>query len=305
MRSPADNWHQSRTSREDGLPLGAAWRSPPGAPCLAVASATQRAPRGRRPPQRHEELGRRLKQPITFKHPCVPDHRHHIPAQSFDWKQATELIASQLQEETRAAASMTSPSTRPAPTPWPRTVSFPAFKQVETVNKQSVAAANNNNKTSSGQARGRLQLAQVRPEAGGGEREPAQLLHVHLPQLLHEEEGGAVPGRRPHHADRVQGRAQPPEAALNAPQLLRRRRGGGGPAGRQRPLPSSRLRAGALRHAARELVGDGEDENGSQRSDGGEPDAKRCNCLAYSHPQPDAHSRIVYYNCRWLSSAGH
>ena len=98
----------------------------------------------------------------------------------------------------------------------------------------------------------RLQLAQVRAEAGEGEREPPQLLQVHLPELPDQEEGGAV-ARRPDHRDRVQGHAQPRQAAEHAQEL--RLVGGAGPAERRRHVGA--FLRGHVRHSgdARELVG--------------------------------------------------
>ncbi|RLM98531.1 putative WRKY transcription factor 26 [Panicum miliaceum] len=213
-----------------------------------------------------------------------------IPAQRFDWKQAAELVASQ-QEESRAAGggfndfSFHTASSNAMPT---QTASFPSFKeeqQVEAVNKQSVAAATSNNKASSGNNNN----SNTKLEDGYNWRKygQKQVKGSENPRSYYKCTYHSCSMKKKVERSIGDGRITQIvyKGAHNHPKPLstRRNSSGGVAAAEDKQAASSLSQAagcgpehsGATPENSSVTFGDDEAENGSQRSDGDEPDAKR------------------------------
>jgi WRKY transcription factor 33 len=213
-----------------------------------------------------------------------------IPAQRFDWKQAAELVASQ-QEESRAAwggfndFSFHTASSNAMPT---QTASFPSFKeeqQVEAVSKQSVAAATSNNKASSGNNNN----SNTKLEDGYNWRKygQKQVKGSENPRSYYKCTYHSCSMKKKVERSLGDGRITQIvyKGAHNHPKPLstRRNSSGGVAAAEDKQAASSLSQAagcgpehsGATPENSSVTFGDDEAENGSQRSDGDEPDAKR------------------------------
>ncbi|OEL18927.1 putative WRKY transcription factor 26 [Dichanthelium oligosanthes] len=215
-----------------------------------------------------------------------------IPAQRYDWKQAAELIASQSQqEESRAAGGFNDFSFHTAgsnamPT---QTTSFPSFKeqqQVETVNK-SVVAATNNNKASSGNNSNGGSNSNTKLEDGYNWRKygQKQVKGSENPRSYYKCTYHSCSMKKKVERSLADGRITQIvyKGAHNHPKPLSTRRNSSGGAAAEDQAANSLSAAagcgpehsGATPENSSVTFGDDEAENGSQRSDGDEPDAKR------------------------------
>ncbi|CAN6355593.1 unnamed protein product [Urochloa humidicola] len=216
-----------------------------------------------------------------------------IPAQRYDWKQAAELIASQ-QEESRAAAaggfndfSFHTVGSNAMPT---QTTSFPSFKaeqQVveEAVNKQSVVATNNNKLVSSGGNNN----SNTKLEDGYNWRKygQKQVKGSENPRSYYKCTFHSCSMKKKVERSLADGRITQIvyKGAHNHPKPLSTRRNSSGGAAaasaEDQATAASSLSAAAPEHSGATpenssvTFGDDEADNGPQRSDADEPDAKR------------------------------
>ncbi|KAF8748305.1 hypothetical protein HU200_012948 [Digitaria exilis] len=261
-RSPRGLFHRRggvpkfKSAQPPSLPI-----SPP--PCRRPPTSPSRP--GSAPPSCSTRRSSSTR-PLTSSPPRPPRHPR------------AELIASQRAEESKAQGgfndfSFHAASSNAMPT---QTASFPSFnkeQQVETENKQSVVAAtnkvssgggnNSNTKLEDGYNWRKYGQKQVK-----GSENPRSYYKCtyHSCSMKKKVERSLADGRITQIV--LQGRAQPPQALSHPPQLLRRPR-------RRRTGACGPEHSGATPKLVRSPRDD-EAENASQRSDGDEPDAKRC-----------------------------
>ncbi|CAN6347259.1 unnamed protein product [Urochloa humidicola] len=211
-----------------------------------------------------------------------------IPAQRYDWKQAAELIASQ-QDESRAAAgggfndfSFHTAGSNAMPT---QTTSFPSFKAeqqvVEAVSKQSVVATSNNKPVSSGNNNSGNN-SNTKLEDGYNWRKygQKQVKGSENPRSYYKCTFHSCSMKKKVERSLADGRITQIvyKGAHNHPKPLSTRRnssGGAAAASAEDQAAAAPEHSGATPENSSVTFGDDEADNGPQRSDADEPDAKR------------------------------
>ncbi|CAL5094311.1 unnamed protein product [Urochloa decumbens] len=218
-----------------------------------------------------------------------------IPAQRYDWKHTAELIAASQQEESRAAAggfndfSFHTAGSNAMPT---QTTNFPSFKEqqvVEAVSKPSVAAASTNKANGGGNnnSTGNNGNGNTKLEDGYNWRKygQKQVKGSENPRSYYKCTFHSCSMKKKVERSLADGRITQIvyKGAHNHPKPLSTRRNSSGSAAavaEDQAAAASSLSAapehsGATPENSSVTFGDDEADNGPQRSDADEPDAKR------------------------------
>ncbi|CAL4892924.1 unnamed protein product [Urochloa decumbens] len=229
-----------------------------------------------------------------------------IPAQRYDWKHTAELIAASQQEESRAAAggfndfSFHTAGSNAMPT---QTTNFPSFKEqqvVEAVSKPSVAAASTNKANGGGNNNGN---SNTKLEDGYNWRKygQKQVKGSENPRSYYKCTFHSCSMKKKVERSLADGRITQIvyKGAHNHPKPLSTRRNSSGSAAavaEDQAAAASSLSAapehsGATPENSSVTFGDDEADNGPQRSDADEPDAKRWRTARTRGAQAAAGSR--------------